>query len=53
MKFNNWSTMIEFMNFHTNAHLKAMRFTTLFRTILQGMLLENINTRVLIMVVRI
>jgi len=45
--------MIEFMNFHTNAYVKAMRFTTLFRKTVHGKPLENINTGVFIMVVRI
>jgi hypothetical protein len=45
--------MREFMNFHTNAHVQAMWFKTLFRTTVHGMRLENINTCVLIMVLSI
>jgi hypothetical protein len=33
--------MIELMNFRTNAHVKATRFTTLFRKIVHGMPLEK------------
>jgi len=51
IKFNNWSTMIELMNFHTNAHVKSMRFTILFQMTVHGMPLENIDICVLIMVV--
>jgi hypothetical protein len=45
--------MIEFMNFHTNVYVKAMRFTTLFRKTVHAKILKNINTGVLIMVVGI
>ena len=43
--------MIELMNFHTNAHVKSMRFTILFQMTVHGMPLENIDICVLIMVV--
>ena len=42
MKFNDWGTMIEFMNFHMSAHVENMRFRTLFRKTVYGMPLENL-----------